>query len=193
MTSNSLPSPAPLDVAIIGMAAVMHGTAIVSRFWSNTLQGVDAITEIPSDKWNWRLYYDPDPRAPDKIISKWGGFLPDIQFDPIRYGMPPSSLPSIEPAQLIALEVVRTSLADARYADGPFPRANQRRARHGRRCRPARNGLSPSARISPCSTRSCPRPAVRPSSLARVCSRSGPRMPSPASCSTSPPVALPTG
>ena len=116
------PSPEPSDIAIIGMAAVMPGAASASRFWSNTLQGVDAITEIPLDKWNWRLYYDADPKAPDKIISKWGGFLPDIPFDPIRYGMPPSSLPSIEPAQLLALEVVRTALADAGYAERPFPR-----------------------------------------------------------------------
>ncbi len=121
--SESGPSaPQPSDIAIIGMAAVLPGAATVSRFWSNTLKRFDAIVEIPSDRWNWRLYYDSDPKAPDKIISKWGGFLPDVPFDPIRYGMPPSSLPSIEPAQLIALEVVRTALADAGYADRPFPR-----------------------------------------------------------------------
>ena len=105
-----------------GMAAVFPGAASASRFWSNTLRGFDAITEIPPDRWDWRLYYDADPKAPDKIVSKWGGFLPDIAFDPIRYGMPPSSLRSIEPAQLLALEVVRTALADAGYAERPFPR-----------------------------------------------------------------------
>ncbi|HKI18533.1 MAG TPA: beta-ketoacyl synthase N-terminal-like domain-containing protein, partial [Isosphaeraceae bacterium] len=114
--------PRPSDVAIIGMAAVFPGAATAAGFWSNTLQGVDAITEVPPDRWDWRLYYDPDPKAPDKIVSKWGGFLPDVPFDPLRYGMPPSSLPSIEPAQLIALEVVRKALADAGYADRPFPR-----------------------------------------------------------------------
>ena len=75
-----------------------------------------------ADRWDWRLYYDADPKAPDKIVSKWGGFLPDVAFDPLRYGMPPSSLRSIEPAQLLALEVVRTALADAGYAERPFPR-----------------------------------------------------------------------
>ena len=104
------------------MAAVFPGAANVQRFWSNTLSGFDAITEVPPDRWDWRLYYDPDPKAPDKIVSKWGGFLPDIAFDPLRYGMPPSSLPSIEPAQLLALEVVRNALADAGYAERPFPR-----------------------------------------------------------------------
>jgi len=112
----------PTEIALIGMAAVFPGAAHVARFWSHTLRGVDAIIEVPPDRWDWRLYYDPDPKAPDKIVSKWGGFLPDVAFDPLRYGMPPSSLPSIEPAQLLALEVVRTALADAGYAHRPFPR-----------------------------------------------------------------------
>jgi acyl transferase domain-containing protein/NAD(P)H-dependent flavin oxidoreductase YrpB (nitropropane dioxygenase family) len=110
------------DIAIVGMSAVFPGATSASRFWSNTIQGNDAITEVPPDHWDWRLYYDPDPKAPDKIVSKWGGFLSDILFDPLRYGMPPSTLPSIEPAQLIALEVVRSALADAGYAERPFPR-----------------------------------------------------------------------
>ena len=114
--------PGPSDIAIIGMSAVFPGAGDLARFWSNTLRGVDAITEVPPDRWDWRLYYDPDPKAPDKIVSKWGGFLPDIAFDPLRFGMPPSSLPSIEPAQLLALEVVRKALGDAGYAERPFAR-----------------------------------------------------------------------
>ncbi len=112
----------PSDIAIIGMSAVFPGAGDLARFWSNTLRGVDAICEVPPDRWDWRLYYDPDPKAPDKIVSKWGGFLPDVAFDPLRFGMPPSSLPSIEPAQLLALEVVRGALADAGYAERPFAR-----------------------------------------------------------------------
>ncbi len=112
----------PSDVAIVGMAAIFPGATSVGKFWANTLRGIDSIIEVPADHWDWRLYYDPDPKAPDKIVSKWGGFVPDVPFDPLRYGMPPSSLPSIEPAQMLALEVVRTALADAGYAERPFPR-----------------------------------------------------------------------
>ena len=114
--------PSPAAVAIVGMAAVLPGAKDVATFWANSLNGFDAITEVPADRWDWRLYYDPDPKAPDKVYSKWGGFLPDVPFDPLRYGMPPSSLPSIEPAQLLALEVARAALADAGYAERPFPR-----------------------------------------------------------------------
>ncbi|MCL2430811.1 MAG: polyketide synthase, partial [Alphaproteobacteria bacterium] len=114
--------PSPSDIGIIGMSAVFSGAGDLMQFWSNTLRGLDAITEVPPDRWDWRLYYDPDPKAPDKITSKWGGFLPDVAFDPLRYGMPPSSLPSIEPAQLLALEVVRGALSDAGYAERAFAR-----------------------------------------------------------------------
>ncbi len=86
------------------------------------MHGVDAITEVPDDRWNWRLYYDADPKAPDRITSRWGGFVPDVPFDPLGYGMPPTSLPSIEPLHLLTLEVVRAALADAGYRDRAFPR-----------------------------------------------------------------------
>ncbi|QDV34369.1 type I polyketide synthase [Tautonia plasticadhaerens] len=118
----SADSQRPSDVAIVGMSGIFPGAADIRSFWENTLKGVDAIVEIPPDRWDWRPYYDPDPKAPDKVVSKWGGFLPDVPFDPLRYGMPPSSLPSIEPAQLLVLEAVRAALDDAGYADRPFPR-----------------------------------------------------------------------
>jgi acyl transferase domain-containing protein/NAD(P)H-dependent flavin oxidoreductase YrpB (nitropropane dioxygenase family)/NAD(P)-dependent dehydrogenase (short-subunit alcohol dehydrogenase family)/acyl carrier protein len=115
------PEP-PSDVAIIGMACFLPGAADVQTYWENILGRVNAITEIPLDHWDWRLYYDPDPKARDKICSKWGGFLADIPFDPLLFGMPPNSLTSIEPVQLYALEAVRRALADAGYANRPFPR-----------------------------------------------------------------------
>ena len=64
----------------------------------------------------------PNPRARDKIISKWGGFLEDIPFDPVTFGITPNSLLSIEPLQLYLLEAARRALADAGYSDRPFPR-----------------------------------------------------------------------
>ena len=119
---DPMPEASPAAVAIVGMAAILPGARDVATFWANSLSGFDAITEVPADRWDWRLYYDPDPKTPDKVYSKWGGFLPDVPFDPLLYGMPPTSLPSIEPAQLLALEVARAALADAGYAERPFPR-----------------------------------------------------------------------
>ena len=96
--------------------------ADLSAYWANILNKVDAVGEIPKERWDWERHFDPDRRARDKIYSKWGGFLEDLAFDPTRYGIPPNALRSIEPIQLLALEAVRTALADAGYAERPFRR-----------------------------------------------------------------------
>ena len=110
------------DVAIVGMACLFPKAPDLTTYWENIVAKVDAVAEVPPDRWDPRLYFDADPKTRDKIYSKWGGFLDSVAFDPIRYGMPPASLKSIEPAQLLTLEVVRAALEDAGYDERPFAR-----------------------------------------------------------------------
>ena len=112
----------PVDIAIVGMACLLPRAPTLQAFWENILNKVNAIREIPPERWDWRLYYDQDRDARDKMCSRWGGFLDDIPFDPAAYGMPPNSLASIEPLQLLTLEVTKWALADAGYAKRPFGR-----------------------------------------------------------------------
>jgi acyl transferase domain-containing protein/NAD(P)H-dependent flavin oxidoreductase YrpB (nitropropane dioxygenase family) len=112
----------PADIAIVGIATVLPKAADAREYWENILAKVDAITEIPSHRWDWRLYYDPDRQAKDKIYSKWGGFLADLAFDPTRYGMPPKSIDSVDPMQLMGLEVANRTLIDSGYHEKPFDR-----------------------------------------------------------------------
>jgi NAD(P)H-dependent flavin oxidoreductase YrpB (nitropropane dioxygenase family) len=114
----------PSDIAIIGIGTLLPGAQSPEELWSHILEKKNAITEIPAHRWDWRLYYDSDRSARDKIYSKWGGFLDDIPFDPLDYGIPPKSLKSIEPMQLLILETVRKALADAGYEDRDFDREN---------------------------------------------------------------------
>ncbi|MBW4662609.1 MAG: acyltransferase domain-containing protein [Chroococcus sp. CMT-3BRIN-NPC107] len=114
----------PSDIAIVGISTLLPRSQNPEQFWQNIIQKVDAITEIPLERWDLNLYYDPDPQAKDKVYSKWGGFIDDVAFDPLRYGIPPKALKSIEPAQLLALEAVRRALEDAGYADGNFDKEN---------------------------------------------------------------------
>ncbi|BAL96452.1 type I polyketide synthase [Rubrivivax gelatinosus] len=112
----------PVDIAIVGLATLLPKADSLAAYWDNILAKVDAITEIPPHRWDWRLYYDSDRHAPDKIYSKWGGFIDDLVFDPTRYGMPPKSIEAVDPMQLMALEVARRTLADAGYDRKPFDR-----------------------------------------------------------------------
>lgn len=116
------PEQRPSDIAIIGMACIMPKATDLQTYWENIINKVDAIREVPEERWDWKLYYDQNPRAKDKVYSKWGGFLDDILFDPAEYGMPPNTLYSIEPLQLLTLEAVKKALANAGYHKRPFKR-----------------------------------------------------------------------
>jgi len=113
----------PLDIAIIGMACLFPKAHDLCTYWENILDKVDCISEIPVERFDWTRYYDSDRHARDRIYSRWGGFLDPVLFDPIRYGMPPNSISSIEPVQLLTLRVVEAALDDAGYGKRPFNRA----------------------------------------------------------------------
>lgn len=110
------------DIAIIGMACVLPGSPNVRRYWESIIGCVDAIREVGDERWRPADFFDPKRATRDKVYSKWGGFLDDLQFDPTRYGIPPASLRSIEPIQLLALEVARLAFEDAGLDRRPFPR-----------------------------------------------------------------------
>lgn len=120
------PAAAPSDVAIIGMACVFPGSPDLASFWANVVSGADLITEVTDERWDPDVYYSPqagDGAPGDRTPSKWGGFLPRVPFDALRYGIAPASLPSIEPVQLLALEVAQRALADAGYDERAFDRS----------------------------------------------------------------------
>jgi acyl transferase domain-containing protein len=109
-------------IAIVGMSCQFPQSNDVETYWTNILNKVDSITEIPKSHFDWQNYFDANPLARDKIISKWGGFLSDLIFDPAPYGIPPSSLDSIDPMQVLILEAARSALLDAGYNERKFPR-----------------------------------------------------------------------
>ncbi|MGH2401020.1 MAG: polyketide synthase, partial [bacterium] len=119
---RSAPSATPARVAIVGMGCLLPQAPDIRTLWSNILNRRDAITEIPADRFDANRYFSTDRRARDRFYSKWGGFLEEVAFDPIKYGIPPGAVPSIDPFQLLTLEVVYQALGDAGYSDRPFNR-----------------------------------------------------------------------
>ncbi|RLK58680.1 type I polyketide synthase [Actinokineospora cianjurensis] len=114
--------PAPVDVAIVGMACVFPGSADLDGFWSGILRGRDEVTEVPPGRWDPSVFFRAGGGGAGTTPSKWGGFLPEVGFDPVSFGIPPASMGSIDPAQLLSLEVARRALADAGYLDRGFDR-----------------------------------------------------------------------
>ncbi len=109
-------------IAVVGMACRFPKAPSVQQFWDNTLGRLDAIVEVPADRWQSTHFYSERADLPDRVVSKWGGFIDPVPFDPVRYGIPPASVASIEPLQLLFLDVVRRALEDSGYDKRPFDR-----------------------------------------------------------------------
>src|SRR5687768_7815698 len=63
-------------VAVVGLGLRFPGGAdSPEAYWALLRDGVDAVTEVPADRWDAAARYDPDPDAPGKIATRWGGFL----------------------------------------------------------------------------------------------------------------------
>ncbi|MCY7285478.1 MAG: polyketide synthase, partial [Cyanobacteria bacterium CAN_BIN43] len=106
-------------IAIIGIGCRFPGANNPEAFWQLLRNGVDAITEVPSDRWDNARFYDPDPTQPNKTNQRWGGFLEQVdQFDPQFFGIAPREASSIDPQQRIVLEVAWEALEDAGQVPG---------------------------------------------------------------------------
>ena len=113
-----------LDIAIVGMACIYPGARNMEEFWQNIVSGKNSVTEVPDERWNKELYYDAHSNNGDKTPSKWGGFIPQIDFDPLAFGIPPQSLAAIEPTQLLSLLVAKQALDDAGYGGDTLNKEN---------------------------------------------------------------------
>ncbi|MGE9290236.1 MAG: beta-ketoacyl synthase N-terminal-like domain-containing protein, partial [Puniceicoccales bacterium] len=114
----------PVDVAVVGISTFLPDAADKDALWKNLLDRHIAVREIPKHRWDTRLHYDPDPDAPGKTNSKWGGFFPDVEVDLAQLGIPPASARHMSTSNLLCLEAARLALADAGYERRPFDREN---------------------------------------------------------------------
>jgi acyl transferase domain-containing protein len=103
------------DIAIIGMACIFPGAPNLQTYWQNICSKVDAVGEPPQD-WGDDLFFDPNSKENDRIYCKRGGYLGDLaSFDPLSYGVMPSSVDGSEPDHFLALRVAHEALGDAAY------------------------------------------------------------------------------
>ena len=97
--------------------AVFPARPIPRRYWDVLSGGVDAIREIPDDRFDIDEYYDPDPETPGKIYTRCGGFLDEIGgFDPEFFGISPREAVWMDPQQRLMLEIAWEGLERAGYS-----------------------------------------------------------------------------
>ncbi|MDB5038827.1 MAG: amino acid adenylation enzyme/thioester reductase family protein [Bacteriovoracaceae bacterium] len=92
-------------IAIIGMSCRFPGARSVDEFWNLLKNGVDAISEIPADRWN------------SDLSPKWGGFLQGIEeFDAEAFRLSKIEAEKMDPQQRLLLQCSWEAIEDAGYS-----------------------------------------------------------------------------
>ncbi|MEO6811335.1 MAG: beta-ketoacyl synthase N-terminal-like domain-containing protein, partial [Isosphaeraceae bacterium] len=138
----------PLATAIVGMACRFPGAPDLTTFWANILNGLDATSNVPPDRWDSSIFFDPKSTDNDRVSCRRGGYLnAPIPFDASAHGIMPLTVVGGEPEQFLVLDAAKAALADAGLPNGPadgrrvevvigrgnyFNRGNLTRLQHGR-------------------------------------------------------------
>ena len=124
VSANSAAPSAPVvrvrsdePIAIVSVACRFPGAPDPEAYWDLLSGGVDAIREIPDDRFDVDEYYDPDPEAKGKIYTRYGGYLDSIDgFDPEFFGISPREAVWMDPQQRLMLEIAWEGLERAGYS-----------------------------------------------------------------------------
>jgi len=101
-------------IAIVGLGCRFPGADGPKAFWKLLVDGVDAVTEVPPDRWDIDELYDENPLAASKMNTRWGGFLKDIDlFDRNFFGLSIREAHRMDPQHRLMLELAWEALEDA--------------------------------------------------------------------------------
>ena len=105
-----------MDIAVIGLSGRYPKGRTIAEYWNNLKNGIDCVTEIPAERWDYRQYYAPEKGAPGKMYCKWGGFIDDVdKFDPLFFNISPREAEIMDPQERLFLETVWHTFEDAGY------------------------------------------------------------------------------
>lgn len=98
-------------IAIVGLACRFPGADDSEAFWCLLRDGIDAIGDVPADRWDVDALYDPDLLRPGSMSSRWGGFISGVgDLDAGFFGLSPLEAAAMDPQQRLALEMSWTAL-----------------------------------------------------------------------------------
>ena len=101
-------------IAVIGIGCRFPAAAGPAAFWQLLSGCVDAVTDVPSDRWDVDAVFDPVPATPGKMCTRRGGFLDQItDFDPAFFGISGREAERMDPQQRLLLEVAWEALEHA--------------------------------------------------------------------------------
>lgn len=120
-------SEEPVPIAIIGMGCrYPTGANSPEELWNVVSEGRSGWTDVPSDRFNHKAFYHPDPEAPGAINQNGGHFIDrDIAaFDPGFFGIPRPEAETLDPQQRVVLETSWEAVENAGIPMSQFKGSN---------------------------------------------------------------------
>lgn len=96
------------EIAIVGMSCRFpKGANNPQEYWNLLFQGMDAMVDIPKERWDLEKYYSEDKEEAGKMYCKKGGFLnvPVDEFDAKFFNISPKEAVELDPHQRMLLEL----------------------------------------------------------------------------------------
>ncbi|MEV7013093.1 aminotransferase class III-fold pyridoxal phosphate-dependent enzyme [Streptosporangium sp. NPDC051022] len=102
-------------IAVVAMACRFPGGVTSPEdLWRLLVEEVDAIGEVPPERWPVDRLYSADPAEPGKISSRWAGCVDGIEeFDAAFFGLSPAEAEQMDPQQRMLLEVAYEAMERA--------------------------------------------------------------------------------
>lgn len=113
-------------IAIVGVAGRYPGAADLESFAAALAAGTDAVGEVPSERWSADGLFSRDPVARTQwaSMSKWGGFLRDVDaFDSAFFGVSAVDADVMDPQERLFIECAWHALEHAALGPERLPRA----------------------------------------------------------------------
>ena len=116
----------PEPIAIVGIGCRLPGGVVDPRsLWQLLRDGRDAITSIPTGRFDLDGLYDERAATPGHIMSQWGGFVDGIDgFDAGFFETAPRQAERLDPQQRLLLETAWEALEDAGVPRESIARTN---------------------------------------------------------------------
>ncbi|MFD4433199.1 type I polyketide synthase, partial [Nocardia sp. NPDC058497] len=101
------------DIAIVGLDCRFPQAADPAALWQLLIDGRDAISAVPSNRWHAEDFHDPAGR-PGTINTHSGGFIDDADaFDHEFFGITPHEAEAMDPQQRLLLQATWRAFEDA--------------------------------------------------------------------------------
>jgi acyl transferase domain-containing protein/phosphopantetheinyl transferase (holo-ACP synthase) len=102
------------EIALVGMGCRFAGSGDLVTYFENIVAARDCTREVPADRWDPAVFFDPHSPAADRVPCCRGGYLDSpLRFDAAAHGIMPRTALGGEPEQFLVLETAMAALADA--------------------------------------------------------------------------------